>query len=94
MILTAYTIYDRKALQYHAPFFMVADGAAVRAFTDLVNDTNTNIGRHPADYVLFRCGAYDDSNGAMMPAGPLAHMVDGSALIRSAANGDLFADKP
>lgn len=81
MILHAYTIYDLKAFQYHAPFFAVADGAAVRMFSDLVNDPNTNVARHPADYVLYRCGSYDDEHGQLHPLSPLVHMVDAIALV-------------
>lgn len=82
MITNAYTIYDRKALIYSAPFFAVADGLAMRMFSDLVADSNTQVGRHPADFVLYRCGGYDDSNGLMSPATALQHIVDATALVR------------
>lgn len=82
MILNAYTIYDRKALQYHSPFFAVADGSAVRSFMDLANDLQTTVGRHPGDYVLYRCGAYDDSSGSLLPANVLQHIIDALALVR------------
>lgn len=81
MIVHAYTIYDRKALTYSPPFFAVADGAAVRMFQDLVGDPNTQVGRHPGDFVLFRCGAYDDSNGSLLPVTALEHIVDATALV-------------
>lgn len=82
MILNAYTIYDRKALQYHAPFFAVADGAALRSFMDLANDPQTTVGRHPGDYVLYRCGAYDDSSGQLLPVSALEHISDALPLVR------------
>lgn len=81
MIHHAFTIYDRKALIYSPPFFAVADGIAVRMFQDLVGDTGTQVGRHPADFVLYRCGAYDDSNGSMLPVTALQHIVDATALV-------------
>lgn len=83
MILHAYTIYDRKALQYHSPFFAVADGAALRSFMDLANDPNTSVGRHPGDYVLYRCGAYDDASGSMLPVSALEHVSDALPLVRA-----------
>lgn len=82
MNLYAYTVYDRKALQYHAPFFAVADGAAVRSFMDLANDLQTNVGRHPGDYVLYRCGAYNDLNGELLSVGALVHIADALSLVR------------
>lgn len=82
MMLNAYTIYDRKALQYHAPFFAVADGAAVRNLQDLANDPNTTIGRHPGDFVLYRCGGYDDASGQLLPVSALQHIADALALVK------------
>lgn len=81
MILRAYSIYDLKALQYHAPWFQSTDGAAVRMFSEVVNDKNTVFGRHPRDFVLFYIGTYDDQHGAMAPAIPLVHLVDGVSLV-------------
>jgi len=90
MMLNAYSIYDRKALQYHPPFFASADGAAVRSLQDLANDATTTIGRHPGDYVLYRIGAYDDSSGAMHPVTALEHICDALALVR--IQPELFAN--
>lgn len=81
MIVNGYTIYDRKALTYSPPFFAVADGLAVRMFGDLVADRNTQVGRHPADFVLYRCGAYDDANGSLLPNTALQHIIDAMALV-------------
>lgn len=80
MIYKAYTIHDRKALTYSPPFFQLQDGQAVRMLQDLVGDTGTQIGRHPADFVLYRIGTYDDSNGGMS-ATVLEHVVDAIALV-------------
>lgn len=80
MITNAYTIYDRKALNYSPPFFAVADGAALRSFQDLANDLNTTVGRHPADFVLYACGAFDDAAGELHPARH-KHIADAISLV-------------
>lgn len=85
MLLRAYSVYDRKALQYHPPFFASTDGQAVRSFGDLANDLNTNIGRHPADFVLFLIGFYDDSNGSLESTNPVQHVADAQALVQKSA---------
>lgn len=90
MILRCYSIYDRKALQYHPPFYAVTDGSAVRSFADLVKDPNTNIGRHPADFVLYCVGTYDDNKGAMTPVSPLTHIMDAAALVPIGTEMPLF----
>lgn len=87
MITNAYTLYDRKALQYHVPFFAPADGAAVRMVVDLASDQNTTVGRHPEDYVLYRCGAYDDASGSLLPVTALNHIADVSSLVRLTTDG-------
>ncbi|WNK14451.1 MAG: nonstructural protein [Microvirus sp.] len=81
MKLNAYSVYDRKALQYHPPFFASTDGAAVRMLQDLVSDPASSISRHAGDYVLFRCGQYDDSNGSLAPCAPLDHVCDALSLL-------------
>lgn len=82
MILRAYSIFDTKALQYHPPFYSSTDGAAVRSLSDLANDPNTNIGRHPADYVLYCVGTWDDNKGDFAPVSPLMHVMDAVALVK------------
>lgn len=82
MILRAYTIFDTKALQYHPPYYQSTDGAAVRMLSDLVNNPDNNIGRHPADYVLYCCGTFDDNKGAFAPLSPLMHVMDAVSLVR------------
>lgn len=82
MILRAYSIYDCKALQYHSPWFAVSDGSAVRSFSDMANDPQTTIGRHPRDYTLWLVGTYDDNNGLFTPISPLVHVVDAMACVQ------------
>lgn len=80
MKLFAYCIYDRKAVIFHAPFFSHADGSAARSFADLANDRSTTVGRHPADYVLYRIGEFDDASGQLLSEHHV-HIVDALALV-------------
>lgn len=81
MTLHAFCIYDRKGTLFHAPFFAVSAGAAVRSFSDLVNDPNTTVGRHPSDYVLYRVGSFDDQSGSLSRTDLPEHVSDASSLI-------------
>jgi len=81
MQLNAYSVYDNKSLVYGVPFFAPTDGSAIRSFRDLANDTNTTVGRHPGDFVLYCVGLYDDQQGALSGLSPLRHVVDAPALI-------------
>jgi len=67
MFLKAYTILDTKTGIYSQPWFFASDGAAVRAIIDLGHDQNTMVGKHPADYVFYGIGGFDDSTGMLQP---------------------------
>lgn len=81
MILFAYSIYDRKALQYHPPFYASTDASAARSFSDVANDVNTNIGRHPSDFVLYCVGTFNDQKATLTAIDPIKHVVDATALL-------------
>lgn len=60
-----YSIFDSKAAAFMQPFFSSANGMAVRAFSDLVQDAGHPVGKHPEDYSLFCVGGFDDVNGTV-----------------------------
>lgn len=65
--MKVYTVYDLKSQTYMPPFCVRAEGEAVRGFADQANDKNSAIGLHPADYVLYALGDYDDRTGVIEP---------------------------
>jgi len=62
MIMKIFTVYDSKIEGYLQPFFMQHKGAAIRAFSELCNDSGHNFGKYPSDYTLFEVGSWDGSN--------------------------------
>lgn len=90
MLLHAYTVYDNKSLTYSPPFFAVQDGVATRMFQDLVNDTNTSVGQHPADYTLYCVGTFNDATAQLEPTAPKRHLTDALPLVRQ--QPQLFAE--
>lgn len=90
----AYTLHDVKALQYHPPFFQQNDAMAKRVVSELANDINTMVGRHPSDFKLYRIGGYDDLHGVFHPAAIMEHIVDIVALINPPAPAPLFEPDP
>ena len=56
-----FTIHDSAAGAYLAPFFLHAEGIAIRTFTDCVNDPDHAFGRNPKDYTLMCLGTFDDT---------------------------------
>lgn len=83
MFLVGYTVHDKKALTYGPPFWQATDGVAVRMFQELANDRSSTVGRHPADFALYRVGSYDDSTGALVGVQP-EFVVDAISLVQAA----------
>lgn len=67
MELQVVCLYDSKALAYNLPQFVQSVGAAVRSFSDEVNraDAGNVLFNHPADFLLFHMGTYDDATGVV-----------------------------
>lgn len=63
MTLRIFSIFDSKAEVFSAPFFMATAGEAIRAFKDLVNDSQSTVSRHPGDYRLMCLGTFDNHSG-------------------------------
>lgn len=60
MVVQMYVIYDQKAETYNKPFFLVNDQLALRTMRDLVQNPDVDISKYPEDFILFKCGSYDD----------------------------------
>lgn len=93
MMLNCYSLFDVKALIYNAPFFQHNDAVAKRMVSDLVTDMNTSVGRHPADYILYCVGTYNDQNGQLTPIDPRRHVCDAVSLLTTPPV-ELFAGNP
>lgn len=65
MKLKMYAIFDTATEAYMTPWFMVNRASALRAFNDLAKDPQSNVYKHPADYILYEVGTWDDNTGEM-----------------------------
>jgi len=72
-----FSLYDSKAEAFGPPFFLQSTGQAVRALMDISNDPQSMVGRHPADFVLYEVGEYDDSSAEVVNKNP--HILVGMA---------------
>ena len=70
MRMNVYSIFDTASGCYMRPFFVQADGQALRAFSDLSQDAEHEVGKHPEDYSLFRLGTFDDNKGQLVGEAP------------------------
>lgn len=92
MKLNVYTLFDTKALIFNTPFFCQNHGVARRMCSDLVADTNTTVGRHPADYVLYCLGSYHDDLGKFELLEIREHVVDIVSLAAIPSQTELFKE--
>jgi len=58
-------VFDSATGTFGQPFFVPAEGAAVRSFRDEVNRSaaDNSLFMHPEDYTLYALGKYDDEEG-------------------------------
>ena len=61
-----FAIYDSKAEAYMRPWMMQTEALAVRAFADMANDPEHNIGQHPEDYHLVEVGTWSENKGIIL----------------------------
>ncbi len=64
MILKVFSVYDSKVESFFKPFYSQTKGEAIRSFTEISNDKQSQIGKYPEDFTLFELGDYDDSNAS------------------------------
>ena len=74
MKIEIYTVYDNKAEIYKHPMFVLNNAAAIRSFTDIRNNPETDVYKHPEDYSLFHIGSWDDNDGKLT-TNPPKHMI-------------------
>ena len=63
MIHNIFSVYDNKAEAFLPPFVLPKHEMAIRTFADSINNPETQLFLHPADYTLFSLGTFDDELG-------------------------------
>lgn len=90
MFLKMFTVYDKKAAAYLQPFFMRAEGEAVRAMTQTASNPDSQFAKTPEDYQLCVCAEFDDLTGVVTPL-PLKVLAEVSGLVSSTPIEDHIA---
>lgn len=80
-MLAIYSIHDKKMESFNRPFFMPADGAAIRAFQDEVNNKDSELSKHPEDYSLWAIGIFEEDIGAITALEPIRKLTEATTLI-------------
>ena len=60
MLMKIFGIYDTGVSTWKPPMFCRSKGEILRWWTEIVNNRETEIAKHPMDFVLFELGSWDD----------------------------------
>ena len=69
MIRKLYEIYDSATGMHMGPLVYIADGEAVRDFTNQSVAAESRISLNPEHYSLYRMGEFDDAKGIVIDTG-------------------------
>lgn len=81
MIQLVFGVRDTKAQAFMQPFFSNSVGAAIRAFGDAIADEKSPLGKHPADYILYQLGTFDDEGGRFEPSEIIKLLANGADFV-------------
>ena len=66
MIVNLYAIFDRASGIYDGPLPGHSDAHIMRKFGDLAKNPDSDVGKHPGDFTLFRVGTWNDGTGKLV----------------------------
>lgn len=83
-VLKMYTIRDVKTEAFHQPFYAPTDDAALRMWKQALEDETHEMGKHPEDYSLFRCGEFHQAgeNAGRVYPGDLICLSSGATHLK------------
>lgn len=62
-----FSVHDVKCNTFLSPFIAPTNGSAIRSFSDIVNQPESVIHKHPEDYNLYFVGEFEQDSGALLP---------------------------
>lgn len=74
MVKQICTIYDTKAQFFGAVMTFLSLAAAGRAFQDALENEQSEMAKHPEDYILYKVGTFDEQNGVVEASPPIEVM--------------------
>lgn len=84
MKVNVYAVFDKAVNAYLQPFYARSAGEAIRSFTELANDGNSNVCKHATDFFLAFLGEYDDNTGRFASSEPM-RLLGAHEVIREPA---------
>lgn len=63
MLLSVFAIFDTTVKAWMRPLYARNAQEMLRQFSEAVEDPQSQLSRHPADFTLFQLGTFDDNEG-------------------------------
>ena len=76
-----FSAYDRKLGVYYSPFSFLHLGQALRAWETICTDGQSMMSKHPADFVLFEVGEFDDDKGELVAHNPIRQVATALEVV-------------
>lgn len=80
-----FAIYDTKAAYFMSPWPCRNEGIAKREFASACSNSESAMGKFPADYVLHEVGEYNDIDASVKSSTPAIRIADGVEILQLAA---------
>lgn len=82
-IVRIYAAFDRKA-QYYLPVFQQrSDAEAIRAFTEAIVSSESNVSKYPAEYDLVHLANLNIETGEVSPQWPVGLIINGLVALQA-----------
>lgn len=82
--LVVCALFDRGIMAYGRPMYVPHVNSAVRSLTDEVNNPDSELHKHSADYDLFELGEWDDQDASFALLKSPRLVVGAGALLKQA----------
>lgn len=82
-MIRMFAVQDIVAGAFHAPFLASTEGVATRMMSDCVRRPDHPYAAHPADYVLFEVGGFDEITAELIQDGAVRRVMSLSQLVQS-----------
>lgn len=76
-----FAIYDAQVKTFMRPFFAMTVGQAERSFGDGVRHPDSDYGKHPHDYSMFKLGEFDDESGLLYSEQAPVHCCNAIGML-------------
>lgn len=77
-----YSVFDKKAAVYCAPFLAHNMASAIRDLSRAANDPQSVVGQYPSDYELYEVGDWDENTG-VIEARSVTFVVNAASLTEA-----------